>query len=103
MVNFYESLQSDSFDGSSVCRVSVLNKQNFILIESSLPTAFICMLQISVCLLVILGKCKKKKKMQAVGHFLQETTFIALKKKKYIGNSIDNQNILGNEQQKKEM
>ena len=41
--------------------------------------------------------------MQAVGHFLQETTFIALKKKKYIGNSIDNQNILGNEQQKKEM
>ena len=27
------------------------------------------------------GKVQKKKKMQAVGHFLQETTFIALKKK----------------------
>ena len=74
VVNFYESLQGDSFDGSSVCRVSALNKQNFI--ESSSSTVFICMLQISVCLLAILGKCKKKI-IQANSHFLQGTPFIA--------------------------
>ena len=78
-VNFCESLQGDSFDGSSVCRVSVLNKQNFILIESSPSTGFICMLQISVCLLAILGKCKKKKN-QVDGNFLQGTPVLNKKR-----------------------
>ena len=49
------------------------------------------------------GKVQKKKKIKQLVIFFKKHPLLHKKKNKYIGKSIDNQNILGNEQQKKEM